>query len=128
MTVLVRGAAAGVVVFPCGGVVGVVTGVGLSQLIGYAAGWSTIVTTWSIVLAFFPAAVVGLLAHDFIKSVLFNSPQLICVVLIIGGTGCSLVSKLYRLLVQPACSGYFKNQFCSVCTRRRLVAGDKIAI
>ena len=35
-----------------GGVVGVIVGVGLSQLIGYLAGWSTIVTTTSIVLAF----------------------------------------------------------------------------
>jgi putative ABC transport system permease protein len=44
-----------------GGVVGVVTGVGLSQLIGYAAGWSTIVTTWSIVLAFFVSVAIGLI-------------------------------------------------------------------
>ena len=36
-----------------GGIIGVLIGVGLSQLIGYLAGWSTIVTTWSIVLAFF---------------------------------------------------------------------------
>ena len=36
-----------------GGVIGVIVGVGLSQLIGYLAGWSTIVTTRSIVLAFF---------------------------------------------------------------------------
>ena len=35
-----------------GGVMGVLVGVGLSQLIGYLAGWSTIVTTTSIVLAF----------------------------------------------------------------------------
>ena len=36
------------------------TGVGLSQLIGYLAGWSTIVTTWSIVLAFFVSVGIGL--------------------------------------------------------------------
>jgi undecaprenyl-diphosphatase len=39
----------------------------------------------SVVVAFLPAAVVGLLLHDFIKDVLFNSPALICVVLIVGG-------------------------------------------
>jgi putative ABC transport system permease protein len=44
-----------------GGVVGVLTGIALSQLIGYAAGWSTIVTTWSIVLAFFVSVAIGLI-------------------------------------------------------------------
>jgi putative ABC transport system permease protein len=43
-----------------GGVMGVLLGVGLSQLIGYFAGWSTIVTTWSIVLAFFVSVAIGL--------------------------------------------------------------------
>ena len=43
-----------------GGVIGVLFGVGLSQLIGYLAGWSTIVTTWSIVLAFFVSVGIGL--------------------------------------------------------------------
>jgi putative ABC transport system permease protein len=43
-----------------GGVLGVVVGVGLSQLIGYLAGWSTIVTTWSIVLAFLVSVAIGL--------------------------------------------------------------------
>ena len=39
----------------------------------------------SVVVAFLPAAMVGLALHDFIKAVLFNSPTLICVVLIVGG-------------------------------------------
>jgi undecaprenyl-diphosphatase len=39
----------------------------------------------AVVLAFLPAAVIGALAHDFIKTVLFESPRLICTVLIIGG-------------------------------------------
>jgi putative ABC transport system permease protein len=43
-----------------GGVIGVLLGVALSQLIGYLAGWSTIVTTWSIVLAFFVSVGIGL--------------------------------------------------------------------
>jgi undecaprenyl-diphosphatase len=38
-----------------------------------------------IVIAFLPAAVIGALAHDFIKTVLFESPKLICTMLIIGG-------------------------------------------
>ncbi|WP_185984118.1 undecaprenyl-diphosphate phosphatase [Aureimonas mangrovi] len=39
----------------------------------------------SILLAFLPAAVIGALAHDFIKSVLFESPAIICIALIVGG-------------------------------------------
>jgi undecaprenyl-diphosphatase len=38
-----------------------------------------------VLIAFLPAAVVGALAHDIIKTVLFESPMLICVMLIIGG-------------------------------------------
>ncbi len=38
-----------------------------------------------ILVAFLPAAVVGALAHDFIKTVLFETPMLICVMLILGG-------------------------------------------
>jgi putative ABC transport system permease protein len=44
-----------------GGVIGVTVGVGLSQLIGYLAGWSTIVTTWSIGLAFVVSVAIGLI-------------------------------------------------------------------
>ncbi len=43
-----------------GGVVGILLGVGLSQLIGVLAGWSTIVTTTSIVLAFGVSVVIGI--------------------------------------------------------------------
>ena len=39
----------------------------------------------AILLAFLPAAVVGVFAHGFIKTVLFESPMLICITLIIGG-------------------------------------------
>ncbi|MDJ0930924.1 undecaprenyl-diphosphate phosphatase [Breoghania sp.] len=38
-----------------------------------------------ILVAFMPAAVIGFLAHDFIKTVLFESPALICTTLLIGG-------------------------------------------
>jgi putative ABC transport system permease protein len=43
-----------------GGVLGVVVGVALSRAIGYLAGWSTIVTTTSIVLAFLVSVTIGL--------------------------------------------------------------------
>jgi putative ABC transport system permease protein len=43
-----------------GGIAGVIVGVGLSQLIGSLAGWSTIVTTTSIVLAFLVSVSIGL--------------------------------------------------------------------
>lgn len=39
----------------------------------------------AVLLAFLPAVVVGVLAHDFIKRVLFESPVLIAVMLILGG-------------------------------------------
>jgi putative ABC transport system permease protein len=43
-----------------GGILGVVVGVALSRAIGYLAGWSTIVTTTSIVLAFVVSVTIGL--------------------------------------------------------------------
>jgi len=43
-----------------GGVAGILLGVGLSQLIGVLAGWSTIVTTSSIVLAFGVSVMIGI--------------------------------------------------------------------
>ncbi len=39
----------------------------------------------AVLLGFLPAAVIGVIAHDFIKTVLFETPMLICVVLILGG-------------------------------------------
>lgn len=39
----------------------------------------------SVLLAFLPAVMIGILAHDFIKTVLFESPTLIAVMLILGG-------------------------------------------
>nr|WP_192877738.1 undecaprenyl-diphosphate phosphatase [Paracoccus sp. SY] len=39
----------------------------------------------AVLLAFLPAVVIGLLAHGFIKSVLFETPILIAVMLILGG-------------------------------------------
>nr|WP_111299467.1 undecaprenyl-diphosphate phosphatase [Paracoccus saliphilus] len=39
----------------------------------------------AVLLAFAPAVVIGVLAHDFIKTVLFETPMLIAVMLILGG-------------------------------------------
>lgn len=40
---------------------------------------------YSLLIAFFPAAVAGLLLHDVIKQILFESPRVICISLIVGG-------------------------------------------
>ena len=47
-----------------------------------------------LLLAFLPAVVVGLLAHDFIKRVLFESPMLIAVMLIIGGVVLLVIDRI----------------------------------
>lgn len=39
----------------------------------------------SVLLAFLPAVVIGALAHDFIKTVLFETPALVAIMLILGG-------------------------------------------
>jgi undecaprenyl-diphosphatase len=38
-----------------------------------------------VLIAFLPAAIIGALAHDFIEGVLFETPKLICIMLILGG-------------------------------------------
>jgi undecaprenyl-diphosphatase len=48
----------------------------------------------SVLVGFLPAAVIGAIAHDFIKAVLFESPVLICYVLIAGGIVLLAVDKL----------------------------------
>lgn len=40
---------------------------------------------FSVLIAFMPAVVIGLALHGFIKSVLFETPALICVMLLLGG-------------------------------------------
>ncbi|WP_102959751.1 undecaprenyl-diphosphate phosphatase [Mangrovicella endophytica] len=47
-----------------------------------------------ILLAFLPAAIIGALAHDLIKTVLFDSPRLICTALIVGGVILLVIDKL----------------------------------
>lgn len=48
----------------------------------------------SVLLAFLPAVVVGVLAHDTIKTVLFESPRLIATMLILGGIVLLVVDRL----------------------------------
>ena len=48
----------------------------------------------SVLLAFFPAVVIGVLAHDFIKTVLFETPMLIAVMLILGGVILLFVDRM----------------------------------
>jgi undecaprenyl-diphosphatase len=48
----------------------------------------------AIVLAFLPAAVVGVLLHKIIKQVLFQTPLLICTTLILGGIVLLIVDRL----------------------------------
>lgn len=47
-----------------------------------------------ILIAFLPAAIIGALAHDFIKTILFESPRLICIMLIIGGVVLLVVDRI----------------------------------
>lgn len=48
----------------------------------------------SVLIAFLPAAVVGVLAHDVIKTVLFESPMLIAAMLIAGGVVLLFVDRI----------------------------------
>ncbi len=48
----------------------------------------------SVLVAFMPAVVIGVLAHDFIKTVLFETPVLIAVMLIVGGIILLLVERV----------------------------------
>jgi undecaprenyl-diphosphatase len=47
----------------------------------------------AVLIAFLPAVGIGLLAHDFIKTVLFETPALVAVMLILGGVILLLVDR-----------------------------------
>lgn len=47
-----------------------------------------------VILASFPAALAGVLLHDFIKTVIYETPILICVMLIVGGIILLFVDQL----------------------------------
>ncbi len=48
----------------------------------------------SVLVAFLPAVVIGVLAHDFIKTVLFETPMLIAIMLILGGIVLLFVDRM----------------------------------
>lgn len=48
----------------------------------------------SLLIAFLPAVFIGLLAHDFIKTVLFDTPMLIAVMLIVGGVILLVIDRI----------------------------------
>jgi undecaprenyl-diphosphatase len=48
----------------------------------------------AVLIAFLPAAVIGVIAHKYIKEILFNSPLLICATLVIGGILLLAVDKM----------------------------------
>jgi undecaprenyl-diphosphatase len=48
----------------------------------------------SLALAFLPAVVIGILAHDFVKTVLFDSPSLIAIMLILGGIVLLVIDRI----------------------------------
>lgn len=52
----------------------------------------------SVLLAFVPAVFIGVMAHDFIKTVLFETPKLIAIMLIVGGV---ILLFVDRLAVNP---------------------------
>ena len=47
-----------------------------------------------LLVAFAPAVVIGFLAYDFIKTVLFETPQVVCVALIVGGVILLLLDRM----------------------------------
>ncbi|RYE82057.1 MAG: undecaprenyl-diphosphate phosphatase, partial [Hyphomicrobiales bacterium] len=47
-----------------------------------------------VILASFPAALAGVLLHDFIKTVIYETPIVICVMLIVGGIVLLYVDQL----------------------------------
>lgn len=53
---------------------------------------------FGILLAFLPAALIGAFAHSFIKSVLFETPMLVCIMLILGGL---ILLWVDQLTLQP---------------------------
>lgn len=52
-----------------------------------------------LIVAFAPAVVIGFLAYDFIKTVLFETPTVICVALIVGGVLLLLLDRMKKVPV-----------------------------
>ena len=65
-------------------------------LLAFPTDWRARRFVFAILLAFLPAAVIGVIAYNFIKTVLFETPLLICIVLIIGGFVLMAVDRIKR--------------------------------
>ncbi len=79
----------------------------------------------SILLAFLPAVIVGVLAHGFVKTVLFETPTLIAVMLILGGF---VLLVIDRIAPQPVhhdalALPFRKSLAIGVCQTLALVPG-----
>lgn len=59
----------------------------------------------TVIIAFCPSVVLGLIFHDFIKAVLFESPEIQCVSLILGGI---VLLFIDRLAPKPVADDPFK--------------------
>ena len=55
----------------------------------------------SVLVSFLPAAVLGVLLHDFIKSVLFDSPNVQCISLILGGLVLLVIDRIAPAPIRP---------------------------
>ncbi|MBN8999417.1 MAG: undecaprenyl-diphosphate phosphatase [Rhizobiales bacterium] len=49
---------------------------------------------YGVLIAFLPAVLIGVAAHDFIKTVLFETPLLVCITLILGGFVLLIVDRV----------------------------------
>ncbi len=72
----------------------------LLTTMGSDAGSRRFVT--GVLLAFLPAAFIGVLAHGFIKDVLFETPKLIALMLVLGGV---VLVAVDRMRLQPRYEG-----------------------
>ena len=85
------------VVIQLGAVLAILT-VYMSKLLGVARGLPTDPAArrfvFAVLLAFLPAAFIGVLAHDIIKTVLFETPMLIAIMLIVGGVILLVVERI----------------------------------
>ena len=59
----------------------------------------TLVVLIGLLVAFAPAVVIGVFAYDFIKLVLFETPMVICVALIVGGVLLLLLDRMKKVPV-----------------------------
>ncbi|WP_075214294.1 undecaprenyl-diphosphate phosphatase [Mongoliimonas terrestris] len=59
-----------------------------------------------VLIAFLPAVVIGVLAHDYIKEVLFETPAVVCTTLIIGGVILLVVDRMHFTPRYTDATGY----------------------